>query len=178
MTDHDPVPDHLPLTEIARRRPDFSEGEWLTLGDGHKWSFPEVRAERTTHVGPGGTAPGIIWRLGRPSCPESEAHYQAVLDRIQLSSKEEIERRAFGIGVEVGGALLRRNYTLTDDDLDHLLSIGFWRRSLEDRKVYSEAIACYNAIQRIAFDKPMKEMSRLLSGFPTSKTWHGSGRLN
>jgi hypothetical protein len=103
------------LDEVVLRRPEFVEGERITLGDGREWSFPRP-----------------MLREFRPSfSPDGGAKFGPTTFRTfgpgHLSRLDELFASDPGLGqielvATMAAELLRRNYTLDDDQLGALLT--------------------------------------------------------
>lgn len=105
--------------ESECRRPEFTEGCKVKLGDGQEWTFPKpvlrlvpVRRE----------AGGFEMRGTPPFGPD----YQAKLDRYVDSDAdtEDAAVESFCLRVELAVDLLSRNYVLTDEDVQDLFYIA------------------------------------------------------
>lgn len=116
------------LDEQALRRPDFSEGPRIILGDGHAWAFPRpwlrlypVRGRDGNLTVGGGLGFG--------------AEYDDLVDRLVECDPGDTTGR-LGLQFQMAAALLCRNYSLNDRDLRRLLVIDLadpeceprWRR--------------------------------------------------
>ncbi len=101
--------------ERAKRNPEFDEqnSTWITLADGGQWAFPkpwlEIRA---------------TFRGGRAAASYPVLTYGPELEGLVNAIDECRDNTALLVGAaSLGAYLLRRNYDLSDDDLDRLFAI-------------------------------------------------------
>ena len=102
------------IQESDRRWGDWSEGQWIELPDGQRWSFyaPEARTR--------GGRPG--WTFGPDVPPDVDAILSHRLGRIlgKLSRAADDGDRASVI-LEAGWFLLARNYNITQAEFKGML---------------------------------------------------------
>jgi hypothetical protein len=113
------------LDEQALRRPGFTEGPRIVLGDGQSWTFPRpwlrlypVRAEDGHLTVGGGMSFG--------------AHYDELVDRLVDCDPGDTTGR-LALQFQMAAALLDHNYTLSDRDLRRLLAIDLADPECEPR---------------------------------------------
>lgn len=102
------------LDENSRRRAEFDErnSAWITLADGSRWAFPKPWLE--VHA---------TFRDGRAVSTYPLLTYGPDLDELVGAIDECQDNAALLIGAaSLGAYLLRRNYELSDDDLDGLFA--------------------------------------------------------
>lgn len=104
--------------ESECRRPEFTEGYKVTLGDGQEWTFPKpvlrllpVRKEA------GG--------FGLETAPPFGPDYQAELTRyVDLAVEDEDSAfESMCLRVSLAATLLTRNYDLSDEEIQGLLYV-------------------------------------------------------
>lgn len=102
------------LDEKALRRPEWSEGEWIKLGDGGQWCLPKptLREFRPVFSPDGGA------KFAGASLKTFGAGHLSRLDDLLDTEPgvEQIEKVA-----ALGADLIRRNYDLDDEQLGTLL---------------------------------------------------------
>lgn len=101
--------------ERAARRPDFSAGAEVVLGDGRVWTLPRP----TLRLYPVRDAEGRIAVGGGPSFG---AEYEALMDDLADCDPDDASAR-LTIQFRMAALLLSRNYDLTDRDLRELLVV-------------------------------------------------------
>lgn len=103
------------LDERALRKPEFTEGEWLKLGDGQSWCLPKptLREFRPTFSADGGAKfDGMALKTF------GDGHLTRLDDLMETDpGVEQIEKIA-----SLGAILIRRNYSITDEQLGSLLT--------------------------------------------------------
>lgn len=101
------------LNERVLRKPEWTEGAWITLADGQSWCFPKpmLREFRPVFSADGLAKFGASLNSFGPG-------YLARLDALMACEPgiEQIEMVA-----TIGADLLRKNYDLDDDQLGSLL---------------------------------------------------------
>jgi hypothetical protein len=105
------------LDEKALRKPDFSEGPKVALGDGQEWTFPRPWLRfYPVRDGDGAIGLGGGWSYG--------ADYEDKLDDlVDLGDDPDKEYERMSIMVGLAASLLLRNYALTDRELRRLLPL-------------------------------------------------------
>jgi hypothetical protein len=113
------------LDERALRRPGFSEGPRIVLGDGQGWTLPRpwlrlypVRASDGGFTLGGGLGYG--------------ADFDDLVDRLVDCEPDDIPAR-LALQFQMAACLLCRNYDLADRDLRRLLAIDLADPACEDR---------------------------------------------
>ncbi len=103
------------LDESALRRPDFSDGHRVILGDGQPWTLPRPWLRLYPVRGPEGqiTVGGGVG-FG--------AEFEALMDDLTASDPDDLTGR-LAIQFRMAALLLTRNYRLTDRDLRELLVV-------------------------------------------------------
>ena len=101
--------------EQALRRPEFTEGYRVTLGDGQEWTFPKP----TLRFFPRKAADGSIGMGGGFG---HDAEYQALRDEL-IETDDENGYDLMRIQVSIAALLLLKNYDLTNDHLSMLLPL-------------------------------------------------------
>jgi len=103
------------LDEASLRRPDFSEGHRVVLGDGQAWTLPRpwlrlypVRDPNGQITVGGGVGFGT--------------EFEALVDDLTASDPDDLAGR-LAIQFRMAALLLTRNYHLTDRDLRELLVV-------------------------------------------------------
>jgi hypothetical protein len=111
--------------EGALRRPEFSEGTRIVLGDGQAWTFPRpwlrlypMRAQDGQLCVGGGMGFG--------------AHHDNLIDRLVDCDPGDTSGR-LALQFQMAAGLLGRNYELTDRDLRELLVIDLADPECEPR---------------------------------------------
>jgi len=108
------------LDEAALRRPEFTEGHRIKLGDGQEWTFPKPRIRFfPVRDKSGGIDVGMKADFG-------EAHREtlaALMDRTGDDIEAGVER--FRLRLELAVGLLTQNYDLDDAALQTLLAMDF-----------------------------------------------------
>lgn len=104
------------LDEKALRRPEFTEGWDIYLGDGQKWTFPFPDRTYYPEIAPDGG-----FRVTRAAPYGDE--FQAKLARMVGSEDETPEANAerFDLQLTLAAELLSRNYALDSPSLARLL---------------------------------------------------------
>jgi hypothetical protein len=102
------------LDEKALRKPEWTEGDWITLGDGQPWSFPKPKLREWRPIFTEGRA-----KFSPYSFPTHGAGYLLKLDEL-VNTEAGIEQIAKI--ATLGADLLRQNYSLDDEQLGVLLS--------------------------------------------------------
>jgi hypothetical protein len=156
-------------SEIAARRPDWIEGEWITLADGEAWSFPPTEA-----------IPGYQ-EAARKACRVFVDNILALLniDAIHRAGKKAKEGdpsdllltivRMFALYQIVffaGSALLKRNYFVTDADCERLMPFNYQATDLVNlhsrlHQATPEVLAISNAVARISGIDVGPELARI-----------------
>jgi hypothetical protein len=101
--------------ERAKRHPEFDErnSAWITLADGGRWAFPKPWLE--VHA---------RFRDGRAVASDPVLTYGPELEALVDAVDECRDNAALLVGAaSLGAYLLRRNYDLSDDDLDRLFAV-------------------------------------------------------
>lgn len=101
--------------ERAKRNPDFDDrnSTWITLADGGRWAFPKPWLE--IHAS---------FRGGRAVASYPVLTYGPELEELVDAIDQCRDDAALLVGTATLGAyLLRRNYDLSDDDLDRLFAV-------------------------------------------------------
>jgi hypothetical protein len=116
---------HDMLDERATRRPGFTEGSTIVLGDGQEWTFPRpwlrlypVRGRDGQLKVGGGMGFG--------------ANYDDLIDRLVDCDPEDTSTR-LALQFQMAATLLDRNYELSDRDLRQLLAIDLTDPACEPR---------------------------------------------
>lgn len=103
----------MPLDEVALRKPEFTEGIRVTLGDGQEWAIPEY----TYDFFPDYDENGRIFANGRTSYgPDLDADLNVWLGSVEVEPIERVNAM-----MRVAGGLLLKNYDLQLADLQVLL---------------------------------------------------------
>jgi hypothetical protein len=113
------------LDERSMRRPEFTEGPRIELGDGQEWTFPRpwLRLYPVRAPGGGFTVGG---GLGYG------ANHDDLVDRLIDCDLNDTPTR-LALQFEMAALLLGRNYTLADRDLRRLLAIDLADPACENR---------------------------------------------
>lgn len=111
--------------ERALRRPEFSQGPEVTLGDGGRWHFP-VPTLRLYPVR------GVDGRIAVGGGDSFGAEYEAMMDELAECDPEDATAR-LTIQFRMAALLLNRNYDLSDGDLRELLVIDVEDEGCRDR---------------------------------------------
>jgi hypothetical protein len=161
----------FPSNEITARRPDWVEGEWITLADGQAWSFP-----------PPGAIPGYQDRA-------QEAAREFIDNLLPLLNIDAMRRyglaamagdpsgllRTVGqmfamyqVAFWAGCILLKRNYTVSDTVCDMLMPFNYQVSDLADplSKVHQttpEILAMCNAVAKVSGVDIGPELARITS---------------
>jgi hypothetical protein len=101
--------------ERAKRHPEFDEpnSTWITLADGGRWAFPKPWLE--IHA---------TFRDGRAVASRPVLTYGPELEELIDAIDRCRDDAALLVGAaSLGAYLLRRNYDLSDDDLDRLFAV-------------------------------------------------------
>ena len=101
--------------ERSTRRPDFTPGPAVVLGDGRTWTLPRP----TLRLFPVRDAEGRIAVGGGPSFG---AEYESLMDELAGCDPDDASAR-LTIQFRMAVLLLTRNYDLTDRDLRELLVV-------------------------------------------------------
>ena len=104
------------LDEKALRRADFLDGTPVTMADGQEWTLPFVDV--------------YFCRNGDGTSKERFTlgdEYQALIDNFRRDEPMFTMATRFDREFEIAAWLLKRNYTLTDDDLPTLLKFTYAR---------------------------------------------------
>lgn len=104
------------LDERSLRRPTFTEGHQVALGDGQEWTFPKVVLRLVPRLDPDGSI-----KVGEG--PPYGADYQVELNRLLDGCDDTPEGRYREIEamMQLAAKLLLRNYDLSFDQLSALL---------------------------------------------------------
>lgn len=104
------------LDEQALRRPEFTDGHRVALGDGQEWTFPKAIVRFIPVAAPGG---GV--KLGQ--APPYGPDYQAELETLLNGHEDTAEGRYNEVVaiMQLAAKLLLRNYDLTIEQLQTLL---------------------------------------------------------
>ncbi len=103
------------LDERALRRPEFTAGPEVVLGDGQAWTLPRP----TLRLFPVRDADGRIAVGGGPSFG---AEYEALMDELAGCEADDATAR-LTVQFRMAALLLTRNYDLSDRDLRELLVV-------------------------------------------------------
>jgi hypothetical protein len=158
-----------PPTEASLRRSDWIEGHWLALADGQSWCFPPPSAipgyDSTAHE----MAKAVIDNLLPFMNIEAIKRYgQDVME-----GRPEGFLRTMGnvlaihqVAYLCGAMLLRRNYSVTDDDCESLMPFNYQMDEFFDptSKVHQatpELLAICNSIARISGVDIGPELARI-----------------
>lgn len=104
------------LDETAIRAPEFSQGRAVTLSDGQAWTFPKPARKVRPRFGDDGVASlSLFPSFGR-----------AVDDMLAPLRDDSFDDPAlfFELGLSAAATLLRRNYTLSHEQLADLLEFN------------------------------------------------------
>lgn len=113
------------LDERALRRPGFTEGPGIVLGDGQEWVFPQPWLRLYPVRGPeGGLTLGGGLGYG--------ADFDDLVDRLVDCDADDISAR-LSLQFQMAAGLLCRNYDLADRDLRRLLAIDLADPDCEER---------------------------------------------
>ncbi len=134
--------------ERAKRNPEFDErnSTWITLADGGRWAFPKPWLE--IHA-------AFRGRPGRASYPVLT--YGPELEELVDAIDECRDNAALIVGAaSLGAYLLRRNYDLSDEDLDRLFAIRVgdppsweWAKAVIDVATGTERLPVFSRWQRL-----------------------------
>lgn len=139
------------LDEKALRRPGFTEGSAVKLGDGQEWTFPKPYLSMYTQIGEGGKLEaGHVFTFG--------ADYADRLDQY-IECEDSIEKMF--IQLELAGGLLLRNYALDNPALRRILAINMDGQS--DPEMWP-------AIQAVLFGRDVPKPSAVGSMSPSPPT--------
>ncbi len=110
------------IDEMARRRPDFLDGVPVRLADGQQWVLPKPKA-RFAFAGDGYS---VQLSCG-PTITDEDRAYQAAYDAHNAATEadESTFRDIVSAQMRLAGALLRRNYQLSDDELSSLIVFAY-----------------------------------------------------
>jgi hypothetical protein len=113
------------LDERALRRPSFTDGQEVVLGDGQSWTFPRPWLSLYPVRGPdGGLTLGGGLSFGTP--------YEDLIDRLVECDPGDTAGR-LALQFQMAAYLLDRNYELADRDLRRLLAIDLADPACEAR---------------------------------------------
>jgi len=101
--------------ERTLRRPGFTEGPRVVLGDGKEWTLPRP----TLRLFPARDADG---RIGVGGGPSFGAEYEALMDDLAACDPADATAR-LTVQFRMAALLLSRNYELSDRDLRELLVV-------------------------------------------------------
>lgn len=101
------------LNESSLRRPEWTEGRKVVLGDGQEWTFP--KAKRVLY--PSRSAEG---KIGISMSPPFGPEFHELSRAVDVPAGVPVP---FGPLVTCAGTLLVRNYDLSDDQLGEILSL-------------------------------------------------------
>ena len=101
--------------ERALRRPDFSPGPEVVLGDGRVWTLPRP----SLRLFPARDADG---RIGVGGGPSFGAEYEALMDELAACDPADAAAR-LALQFRMAALLLSRNYDLSDRHLRELLVV-------------------------------------------------------
>ena len=113
------------LDERALRRPGFTEGPRIVLGDGQAWAFPRPRLR----LYPVRAADG---RLTVGGGMGYGSDYADLVDQLVDCDPGDTTAR-LALQFQMAASLLERNYTLSDRDLRRLLAIDLADPACEPR---------------------------------------------
>ena len=106
------------IDEKSRRKPDWVEGEWLTLGDGQDWCLPKpVLFARPTRYKRKFGGEKDARQLGRPIALDGDPYF-SLMERVAESNDGNV---TLELAFEMFVDLIGRNYTLTEDEAADLL---------------------------------------------------------
>lgn len=101
--------------EPSLRRPEFSEGPRVVLGDGREWTLPRPRLR----LFPSRDGDG---RIGVGGGPSFGAEFEDLVDELTDCDPDDQTGR-LAVQFRMAASLLLRNYDLTDRDLRRLLVV-------------------------------------------------------
>ncbi|MDR3621607.1 MAG: hypothetical protein P4L85_19810 [Paludisphaera borealis] len=111
--------------EASTRRPDFSDGPKVALGDGQIWTLPRPWLRLyPTRDGDG--------RIGVGGGPSFGAEFEDLIDELTDCDPDDHAGR-LAVQFRMTAALLLRNYDLTDRDLRRLLVVDAEDPDCRDR---------------------------------------------
>lgn len=108
------------LSEIALRRPAFTDGHKLVLGDGQEWTFPKAILRWHPAPTPAG---GFEPKKSPPYGPEFQAKLRELMDSTEET--DDAESRRIELRMVLAAELLSRNYDLDEDALAALLPLDY-----------------------------------------------------
>jgi hypothetical protein len=111
--------------ETGARRPDFSDGPKVTLGDGQVWTLPRPWLRLYPHRDADG-------RIGVGGGLSFGPEYEALIDELTDCDPDDQAAR-LSIQFRLAALLLLRNYDLTDRDLRRLLVVDADDADCRDR---------------------------------------------
>jgi hypothetical protein len=161
----------LAPSEVTTRRPDWIEGEWITLADGQAWSFPPPESiagdQDAARVAAREVVDNVLSLINldavRQAAPQATTGDPSGMLRTI--------GRMFALYQVVffaGSALLKQNYLISDADCDGLMPFNYQVTDLADpsSKVHQttpEILAISNAIAKVSGVNIGPELERITS---------------
>ena len=119
------------IDEKTRRRPDFLDGVPVRLADGQAWHLPKPKA-RFAFAGDGFS---VQLSCGASTTDEDRAYNAAYeANNAAVESDESTFSDVVAAQMRLAAALLRRNYTLSDEEVGGLLVFSY---SEDDEPYYT-----------------------------------------
>lgn len=141
------------LDEKALRRPGFTEGSTVKLGDGQAWTFPKPYLSMHTQVGPDGKLyAGSVFTFGKDYA-----------DRLDDYIEAESEFDRLVIQLELAAGLLLRNYDLDNRALRRLISLDMDGDTDKDKEMWP-------SIQAVLFGRDVPKPSAVGSDTASQPT--------
>lgn len=110
------------IDEMARRRPDFLDGVPVRLADGQEWVLPKPKA-RFAFAGDGYS---VQLSCGPTITDEDrECHRLYETNNALVAASDSTFGQVVSIQMQLSAALLRRNYTLTDEEVGTLIVFSY-----------------------------------------------------
>lgn len=105
-----------PLNELSLRKPEFTQGCQVVLGDGQTWTFPRAVLRWYPAISPKGS---VEVKRSPPFGPE----FQAKVDRLVelINGGDEVANERETQLIVLAGELLLRNYDLDEAAMERLL---------------------------------------------------------
>lgn len=143
------------IDEVAARRPDWVEGEWILLADGQRWSFPRLRGRLLMAPNP-----EVQWTVGGHPDPDTGEAFRAAHEL--LLSEQATAVDMMNLTAHLATLLLLRNYRIDAIEALHLLVGGF-----EGRPGASDLIhRTMTEVEERVIRQVREDVGRIRAGMP------------